>query len=148
MNPTNKPTSQYVTLNGLKFRYLDWGYQGKPILLCLHGSTGQAHAWDFLGEALRDEWHMIALDMRGHGKTEWASGDYPIASFVADIAALVIHIGATSIHLVGLSLGGIVAMTYAGIHPARVSKLVLVDIAPEMSAIALEHLTGSGAYPR
>ena len=147
LNPRYQPTSRYITLNGLKFHYLDWGHSGRPVLLCLHGSTGQAHSWDFLGEVVGDEWRLLALDMRGHGKSEWASGDYPIASFAGDIAKFVAHIGVTSIHLVGLSLGGIVAMTYSGMFPERVSRLVLVDIAPQMSAVALARLTRSGAYP-
>lgn len=141
------PKSRTVTLNRLELHYLDWGDEDKPILLCLHGSTGQAHAWDFLGEAIGEEWRMIALDMRGHGDTEWAQGDYTIASFADDIAAFVSYLDVPSIHLVGLSLGGIVAMTYTGRHPEKVAKLVLVDIAPEMSAAAIQRLTRSQPYP-
>ena len=141
------PESRTVTLNRLELHYLDWGDEDKPILLCLHGSTGQAHAWDFLGETLGEEWRMTALDMRGHGDTEWAEGDYSIASFADDVAEFVSYLGAPSIHLVGLSLGGIVAMTYTGIHPEKVAKLVLVDIAPEMSAAAIQRLTRGKPYP-
>lgn len=91
---------------------------------------------------------MIALDMRGHGETQWADGDYSIPSFVGDIAAFVRHLGVARIHLVGLSLGGIVAMTYAGMFADKVSKLVLVDIGPELSASAVERVTEStSVYP-
>ena len=141
------PKSRTVILNQLEFHYLERGDANKPVLLCLHGSTGQAHAWDFLGGAVGGGWRMIALDMHGHGDTDWADGDYSIASFVEDIAAFVSYLKTPSIHLVGLSLGGIVAMTYAGMHPERVSKLVLVDIAPEMSATAITRLTRGNPYP-
>ena len=91
---------------------------------------------------------MIALDMRGHGETQWTDNDYSIASFASDIAAFVDHLGPPTIHLVGLSLGGIVAMTYAGMFPEKVSKLVLVDIAPELSGVGVERLTKSTTgYP-
>lgn len=143
-----KPASRFVTLNGLTFHYLDWGNDAKPVLLCLHGSTGQAHAWDFLGEAHLDDWHMVALDMRGHGQSQWAHGEYSIASFASDIEAFVDHLEVSSIHLIGLSLGGIVAMTYAGLFPLKVSNLILVDIAPAFSATALARLASSAtAYP-
>lgn len=143
-----QPVSRFITLNGLTFHYLDWGNEGKPITLCLHGSTGQAHAWDFLAHECLDDWHLIALDMRGHGKSQWADGDYSIASFANDIDAFVNHLGASSINLIGLSLGGIVAMTFAGLFPQKVSNLVLVDIAPELSAAAITRLANSAtAYP-
>ena len=118
-----EPISRYTLLNGLEFHYLDWGERESPLMLCLHGSTGQAHVWDFLAAEMGDRWRVIALDMRGHGQTQWTDDDYAIASFVSDIAALLEHLGVATISLIGLSLGGIVAMSYAGRYPQRVSQL-------------------------
>ena len=139
--------SRFVNLNGLEFHYLEWGNGERPLLLCLHGNTGQAQVWNFLGRELSDSWQAIALDMRGHGRSAWANRDYAIASFASDVAALVDHLNATTVHLVGLSLGGLVAMSYAAAHPTRVNQLSLVDIAPEMSPVSVERLTTSKPYP-
>jgi hypothetical protein len=59
-------TSKFVELGGLKFHYLDWGGEGRPLLM-LHGFSGHAHTWDHTAAGLRDTHHPLALDQRGHG---------------------------------------------------------------------------------
>jgi hypothetical protein len=71
------PEEHRVAANGLGFRYLDWGTKGQRPILFLHGGALTAHTWDLCCLALRDEFHCIALDQRGHGDTDWApDADY------------------------------------------------------------------------
>ena len=139
--------SQFVQVNGLRLHYLGWGGQGRPPLVCLHGNTGQAGTWDFFGRRVRDTYRVTALDQRGHGDSDWAEDGYEPALYAADLGGFLDHLGVASATLVGLSLGGIVSMTFAAMHPERVEKLVLVDIAPEASAAARERMASSQGYP-
>src|SRR5438067_3268189 len=124
-----------VTLNGLRFHYLDWG-AGSPdaqAMVCLHGFTSHAHSWDGLAQAMRGTYRVLALDQRGHGQTEWAT-DYHPARRVEDMEAFVAALELDRFVLVGLSMGGRAAFQYAARHPETVERLVIVDIAPEAAA--------------
>lgn len=122
-----------VTLNGLRFHYRDWGNEGVPPLLLLHGYTGHARSWDGFAETVRDRYHVMALDQRGHGETEWAT-DYAPERMVEDIDAFVQQLGIAPFALLGLSMGGRNAYTYTALHPQTVERLVIVDIGPEIVA--------------
>ena len=134
-------------MNGLKLHYLDWGGQGKPPLICLHGNTGQAGTWDFLAQQATNAYHVTALDQRGHGDSGWASDGYEPVLYAADLGGFLDHLGVQSASLVGLSLGGLVSMTFASLNPDRVERLVLVDIAPEASQAARSRMSTSQGYP-
>jgi esterase len=119
-----------VTLNGLRFHYRDWGNADAQALICLHGFTSHARSWDTFARAMRDRYHVLALDQRGHGETEWAT-DYHPERRVEDLEAFVSTLGLDRFVLLGLSMGGRVAFMYAAKHPRTVERLVIVDIAPE-----------------
>lgn len=123
-------TDRTVTLNGLQFHYRDWGNNGAQALVCLHGFTGHARTWDTFAMAMRGRYHVLALDQRGHGETEWAK-DYAPERRVEDMEAFVAALGLDRFVLLGLSMGGRAAFMYAAKHPATVERLVIVDIAPE-----------------
>lgn len=126
------PLSREVTANGLRFNYLDWGSEGKPPLVLMHGAFQTAHSWDFTALALRDQFHVRALDARGHGDSDWASdGDYSHDAMQADLDAVFPALGLDRFILVGLSMGGRNAMLYTARHPETVAQLVVVDIGPE-----------------
>jgi len=83
------PSSQFLTVNGLKLHYLDFGNSEKPALVCIHGLSGNAHNFDALAPQLRDAYHVIAVDVRGRGDSAWGpSGDYNTAVYVNDLAAM------------------------------------------------------------
>ena len=69
---TVRAKEKFVTVHSVKLRYLDWGTAGKTPLVCLHGHTGQAHIWDEFAEAMAPHYHVLALDQRGHGGSQWA----------------------------------------------------------------------------
>ena len=126
------PKSGYVEAGGLRLHYLDWGNaQAQPMVL-LPGLQDCARSWDFFASNMSADFHVVALDHRGHGDSEWARPDrYRLGDYVADVEALVDHLGLTDMVLVGHSAGGRNAWMYAISHPDSVSSLVVVDIDPD-----------------
>ena len=126
------PVSRTVEANGLRFHLLDWGTEGKPPLVLMHGAFQTAHSWDFTALALRDRFHVRALDARGHGDSDWApDGDYSHDAMQQDLDAIFPALGLNRFILIGLSMGGRNAMLYAARRPETVERLVVVDIGPE-----------------
>ena len=144
---STQPISKYITINDVRIRYLDWGTEGLPPLVCLHGHTGQAHIWDEFAEAMRDSYHVYALDQRGHGESGYASDGYARDRFVEDLAAFVDALGLDRFTLAGLSMGGWHSMLYTADHPDRVERIVMVDIGPEPSETAKAGASGRPATP-
>jgi pimeloyl-ACP methyl ester carboxylesterase len=127
---------RFVRVNGLQLHYLDWGGRNKPVLLLLHGLTGNAHAWDpFVasGHSSLARWRVVALDQRGHGDSDHAKEGYPVTSFASDIWEFSRKLGVERFALIGHSLGARNAMSFSGDHPDCLSHLVLVDFGPEMA---------------
>src|SRR5579872_7153616 len=127
------PESHEVTVGGMRLHYLDWGNRHLPPMVFLHGGALTAHTWDLCCLALRDEYHCVALDQRGHGDSDWAhDSDYSIGAALADTTGLVDHLGLDKFILVGMSLGAINSLAFAVAHPERLSHLVIIDAGPEM----------------
>jgi pimeloyl-ACP methyl ester carboxylesterase len=128
------PSDGTAVLNGLRFHYLDWGTAGRPPMLLLHGGAQTAHSWDEVAPDLAKDHHVLALDQRGHGDTEWAaSGSYRRSDFVADVRAFLDARGVTAGTIIGLSMGGINAIGFTAANPSRVRGLVVVDVAPTVA---------------
>lgn len=113
---------------GCRLHGLDWGGTG-PAMVLLHGGRLTAHTWDFVCLGLRGAARLVALDLRGHGDSDW-SEDYRIATMAGDVLAAADQLGLDRIRLAGMSLGGVVAAHIAATHPDRVEWLALVDVAP------------------
>ena len=127
------PNESTVEIGGLRFRYLDWGNEGLRPILFLHGGALTAHTWDLCCLALRDEFHCLALDQRGHGDTDWApDADYSIAAQREDIRGFVDELGLDRFILAGMSMGAINSLAFAIHYPERLSHLVLIDAGPEV----------------
>jgi len=119
-----EPVSHFFYSDRLKLQFWDWGTNGKPALLLVHGGLDHARSWDATARALREDYHVYALDLRGHGNSAWAPGAlYSIAEHVLDLSALIDIINGFPITIIGHSLGGIVSLIYSGIYPDRVRKL-------------------------
>jgi len=126
------PEDRFVEANDMRFHYLDWGNPDKPDMLLLHGFAQQCHSWDFVALAFTDKFHVRALDLRGHGDSDWApDGDYSPEAQQNDIKGVVQEIGLKDFVLMGLSMGGRNSFTYASNHPDEVRALVIVDAGPE-----------------
>jgi pimeloyl-ACP methyl ester carboxylesterase len=118
----------------LKLHYVVWGDEAKPPMLLIHGGRDHARNWDRVAEALVDRYSVYAPDLRGHGDSEWAvGGQYSMPDFVLDVATLADIIGSGEITLIGHSMGGGVALQYAGVCPGRVTKVVSIEgLGPRM----------------
>jgi len=125
---TTEPTHQYVEVEGLKLHYLDWGGDpDKRTFLLLHGGAAHVHWWDGVGPLLTPYGRVLALDFRGHGRSEWArDGAYGPPSYLKDVAGLIRSLG-TRVVLVGHSMGGAVAQWVAVTHPELLEALIIVD---------------------
>jgi esterase len=127
------PEERYAQVNGLRFRYLDWGTDGKRPILFLHGGALTAHTWDLCCLALRDDFHCLALDQRGHGDSDWApDANYSIAAQRKDVRGFAEAVGLDRFVLVGMSMGAINGLAYAIAHPETLSALVLIDAGPNV----------------
>ena len=126
------PKDRYVVANGLKFHYLAWGSEDRESILLLHGGLQQAHSWDFVALALCADYHVVVLDARGHGDSQWAmDGDYSLEAHQGDLESLVEALELRRFVLVGHSMGGRNAYVFASRHPELVKALVIVDVGPE-----------------
>jgi pimeloyl-ACP methyl ester carboxylesterase len=123
---------RFVTVNGLRLHYLDWGNERKPPFLMLHGIGRVAHSFDHIAPKFTADYHVIALDMRGHGDSAWSKeGAYLVQDYVNDVAAMVEKLKLRNLTLLGNSTGGRVVQVYAGQHPENVGRLVVEDVGPE-----------------
>ena len=128
------PQSNFIEANGLKFHYLEWGDRTNQPIMMLHGMGQTAHSWDFAALALCDRFYVVALDQRGHGDSDWdADTNYSLDAYQSDLVSVLTALGLDNIVMMGLSMGGRNAFTYAADHPCQVSGLIVVDSAPTSS---------------
>ncbi len=145
------PAEHDVVIGDLRFRYLDWGAQGKRPILFLHGGALTAHTWDLCCLALRDEFHCMALDQRGHGDSDWApDANYSLAAQREDVRGVAEALGLDRFVLVGMSMGAINALAYAIEYPETLSALVLIDAGPNVrrpGSSRIRDFVNGGAEP-
>jgi pimeloyl-ACP methyl ester carboxylesterase len=119
---------------GLSLHALEWSREG-TLLLFLHGFGNDAHVWDWCAPTFAPHYRVVALDHRGHGQSDRdPETRYDHETMAHDVAAAMDALGAARAVIVGHSLGGRVAMRFAGMHPERLAGLVIVDSAPELDA--------------
>ena len=127
----NEPADRSVQVNGMNFHYLEWGDPGNPLIVMLHGGSQQAHSWDFVSLPLSEHFHIIAMDQRGHGDSDWApEGDYSLEAHQRDIDGFVEALGLANFNLIGHSMGGRNSYVWASRHPSVLRSLVIVDTGP------------------
>jgi pimeloyl-ACP methyl ester carboxylesterase len=128
-----QPESKLVTVNGLRVHYGDWGATDAPAVVCVHGYTSSAQAFNAPARHFQDRVRIIAPDVRGHGESAWSPvGAYQYEDQVSDLAELVDRLGLARFILIGTSMGGIIAMAYADKHTDRLLGLVINDIGPDV----------------
>ena len=133
--PGVRPVDRWLTANGLRMHYLDWGTAGRQPLLLLHAISRVAHTFDHLAPHFADKYHVIAVDMRGHGDTGWdAKGAYLVEDYASDIKSLIDQLALRNIVLWGNSTGGRVAQVISGLYPELVSAVIAEDVGPERPA--------------
>jgi pimeloyl-ACP methyl ester carboxylesterase len=144
---TPGPTSHTYFSQRLRLHYVDWGNADKPPLLMIHGGRDHCRNWDWTAAALRDDWHVIAPDLRGHGDSQWSTdGSYTMAGYIYDLAQLIHQQRLAPVTIVAHSLGGNIALRYAGIYPETVAKLVAIEgLGPRW--VTMESLSDSADEP-
>jgi pimeloyl-ACP methyl ester carboxylesterase len=137
-----QPADRFITVNGLKIHYLDWGTDGKPPLIMLHGIGRVAHTFDHLAAHFTPNYHVMAIDMRGHGDSDWDSkGAYLVEDYTKDIEAIAVQLRLRNIVIWGNSTGGRVAQVFAGLHPDLVKAVIAEDVGPERPTQVAESVT-------
>ena len=143
-----QPMSKTLTVDGLALHYLEWGEAAAPPIVCVHGYTGSADAFNALARHLKDRYRILALDVRGHGESAWSpAGAYRYADQASDLAGFVAGLGLDKFVLIGTSMGGIIAMAYAAEHADRLRGLVINDIGPDAEAGSLRITQMVGSRP-
>lgn len=156
MQSEMKPfVSRYHDTRDLRIHVREWGRPGAPMLFMLHGWSDISASFQFVVDALRREWHVIAPDWRGHGRSGRGRDAYWFADYLGDLDALLQSYSPVEpVRIVGHSMGGNVAQLYAGIRPERVAGLVAlealgrpdqpVEQSPERFATWLDQLAARG----
>jgi pimeloyl-ACP methyl ester carboxylesterase len=149
MASSNKPHDEFIEANGMSFHYRESGDpRTKHAIVMLHGYAETSEAWAECTLDLAREFRVIALDLRGYGRSDRATDlDYTRATQVEDLEAIIDGLGLRSVTLVGHAMGGANAICYAAEHPDVVTALVLIETAPEVLRSGIETLRrmlGSG----
>jgi pimeloyl-ACP methyl ester carboxylesterase len=115
-----------------------------PVVLCLHGLTRNGRDFGDLAQHLAPRYRVIVPDVRGRGFSARDPNltNYQITVYVQDVLTLLTGLGAPRVSIVGTSMGGLMAMTLALMHPAGVARVVLNDVGPEVDPVGLARLRG------
>jgi pimeloyl-ACP methyl ester carboxylesterase len=137
--------NRFIEANGVRLRYLDYGTAGLTPMLCLHGGAVNAHWFDFVAAGFTANYHVRALDQRGHGDSAWAQPpDYSYERYAADVAEVVKKLALRDFVMMGHSMGGLVSLVYAATYSGRVKKIVVIDstLVAAPDRIAMLHQVG------
>jgi pimeloyl-ACP methyl ester carboxylesterase len=122
------PTSRIYFSQRLRLHYVDWGNPSAPPLVLVHGGRDHCRNWDWVADALRQDWHVLAPDLRGHGDSQWSpDGSYSMAAYIYDLAQLIHQQEVAPATIIGHSLGGMITLRYTGIYPENVHKLIAIE---------------------
>jgi pimeloyl-ACP methyl ester carboxylesterase len=124
-----KPSaSEFHTIRGLRYHVRTWGDSRHPRIFLLHGWMDVSASFQFLVDALAREWHVIAPDWRGFGLSAWARDGYWFPDYYGDLDALLeLYAPGSAVNVVGHSMGGNIAVTYAGLRSGHIAKLVTLE---------------------
>jgi len=129
----------YYDNDGCQLHYEEYG-KGAPVLL-VHGLGSSTRDWEYQIPELAAHYRVIALDIRGHGRSDKPRERYSIAGFAEDVRALIEHLGLDRVHLVGISMGGMIGFQLGVDHPELLKSLCIVNSGPEVKAKSpLEYL--------
>lgn len=127
-----KPQDKRILAQGLSLHYLDWGREDLQPMLLLHGLQDCAASWSFFASQMARQYHVLALDHRGHGDSSWApDGSYKLADYVGELMEVVEALDLRNLILMGHSAGAKNAFMYASLRSTRLAKLVIVDMDPD-----------------
>jgi pimeloyl-ACP methyl ester carboxylesterase len=142
--PFRRRTVQCASAGGLhRMSYLEWGERDNPrVLVCVHGLTRCSRDFDFLAAALASRYRVICPDVVGRGDSDWLENpmEYAVPTYTFDMVTLIARLDVESVHWVGTSLGGLIGMTIAAMNDSPITRLVLNDVGPVLTAVSLERI--------
>lgn len=132
--------------------YVEWGDPANPkVLVCVHGLTRCSRDFDFFAQAMADEYRVVCPDVAGRGRSDWLRNKslYAIPQYCADMATLLAKLDVETVHWLGTSMGGLIGMALACQPETPITRLVLNDVGPVITAASLERIgTYLGQAPR
>jgi pimeloyl-ACP methyl ester carboxylesterase len=135
-NPQKKIFNYTYRNKKVPINFLEWGNASKSTVICLGGIANVAIRFSFLAKELQSDYHIVAMDWAGRGDSGWLEEieDYTNKQALDQLSQLMIFLNKESVHIIGSSYGGTIAIDFASIFPKKVKSIVLNDIGPEMSA--------------
>lgn len=122
------PRAHEFQSNSLTIRYLEWGNATRPTVLLVHGSADHAQSWSRIASVLAEDFHVLAINMRGHGDSDWSpDGAYSMTDYATDLHAMTVALGLSDLRIVGHSLGGAVSIRFTGLFPSMVKRLCAIE---------------------
>lgn len=129
-----------------RMAYTEWGRHDNPkVLICVHGLTRNGRDFDYLAEALSDEYRVICPDVVGRGRSDWlgVKSDYDLPLYTSDMVTLIARLNVDSVCWFGTSMGGLIGMVLANLPRTPISRLILNDVGPDITGASLRRI---GAY--
>ena len=130
-------TKQANLATGVKLSYVESGVKDAPVIIFLHGATDSSHSWSSTTPYLENQYHIYALDQRGHGDSDKPAHGYTVPQMAEDVIAFMDHEKVNKAVIVGHSMGSLIAHQIASAFPERVNKVVLIGSAPTASGNAV-----------
>lgn len=135
----SEPIMEEVNGDGVKINLAVWEGLGGPIL-CFHGITANCHCWDVLAKVLAPEYRVLAMDLRGRGRSEKPANGYNLDTHLQDILCLMDYLGIDRTVVMGHSLGAFIGLAFAASYPHRIDRLILVDGGGDLSKKQMDNV--------
>jgi pimeloyl-ACP methyl ester carboxylesterase len=126
-----------------RMRYVEWGDPAnKRVLVCVHGLTRSGRDFDYLAQALSDQYRVVCPDVAGRGRSDWLRdpSDYTYPTYCNDMTTLIASLHAETLDWLGTSMGGLIGMIMASLPGSPVRKLVMNDIGAVVPKAALQRI--------
>lgn len=126
-----------------RMAYTEWGDPQNPeVLVCVHGLTRNGRDFDDLARSMSDRYRVVCPDVVGRGRSEWLRNKaaYGFPTYMADMAALIARLDVEKVHWVGTSMGGLIGMLLASQPGTPISRMVLNDVGPVVTAVSLQRI--------
>jgi pimeloyl-ACP methyl ester carboxylesterase len=132
----------YTLASGQKLHYTAWGNPTSPAAVCVHGLTRNARDFDYLANALSNDFYVLCIDVLGRGESSWANdgAEYTVLNYAQQLLAMLNDLALVKPHWVGTSMGGLIGMTLQLLAPGRLGKVVLNDVGPVIDGVALQRI--------
>lgn len=141
------PFDDFREIRGARLHHVTWGRPAAPTLVLLHGSGNDAHQWDTLAPAIGGDWYAVAPEQRGHGVSGGAAHPPTSTGLLDDLTDFVNVMGLDRPALLGTGDGGLLALRFAAVYPARVRAVITVESAAQLAGEDWRPLVGRLACP-